>query len=135
MSGAAEGIAGLALGAISVAALFTTCIECFDIIVAGKNFSEDYEQLCTLVSPLNVIAERMVVLVGCRGAGQLHIHNRAPSCVEIEAEYGTWGLKVLWNICANHYLTVLSATCSIRALGRICGSDTKSMRWASAAIR
>ncbi|KAN0101979.1 Prion-inhibition and propagation domain containing protein [Hyaloscypha variabilis] len=50
MSGAAEGIAGLALSAISVAALFTTCIECFDIVVAGKNFSEDYEQLCALFS-------------------------------------------------------------------------------------
>ena len=49
MSAAAEGIAGLALSAISVAALFTTCIECFDIIVAGKNFSDDYEQLCALV--------------------------------------------------------------------------------------
>jgi hypothetical protein len=52
MSGVAEGIAGLALSAISVAALFTTCIECFDIVVAGKNFSEDYEQLCALVSGL-----------------------------------------------------------------------------------
>jgi hypothetical protein len=50
MSGAAEGIAGLALSAVSVAALFTTCIDCFDIVVAGKNFSEDYEQLCALVS-------------------------------------------------------------------------------------
>jgi hypothetical protein len=49
MSGVAEGIAGLALSAVSVAALFTTCIECFDIVVAGKNFSEDYEQLCALV--------------------------------------------------------------------------------------
>ncbi|KAN0110927.1 hypothetical protein V8E51_007314 [Hyaloscypha variabilis] len=36
MSGAAEGIAGLALSAVSVAALFTTCIECFDIVLAGK---------------------------------------------------------------------------------------------------
>jgi hypothetical protein len=48
MSAAAEGIAGLTLSAISVAALFTTCIECFDIVVAGKNFSKDYEQLCAL---------------------------------------------------------------------------------------
>jgi hypothetical protein len=45
MSSAAEGITGLALSAVSVAALFTTCIQCFDIVVAGKNFSEDYEQL------------------------------------------------------------------------------------------
>lgn len=41
--------AGLAIGAVSIASLFTTCIECFDIVVAGKNFSEDYEQLCALV--------------------------------------------------------------------------------------
>jgi hypothetical protein len=53
MSGAAEGIAGLTLSAISVAVLFTTCIECFDIVVAGKIFSEDYEQLCALVSSYN----------------------------------------------------------------------------------
>ncbi|TVY73484.1 Ubiquitin-conjugating enzyme E2 [Lachnellula suecica] len=49
MSGA-EAIAGLALSAVSVAALFKTCIECFDIVVAGKNFSEDFEQLCALFS-------------------------------------------------------------------------------------
>jgi hypothetical protein len=42
-------VAGLALGAVGVAGLFTTCIECFDVVVAGKNFSEDYEQLCALV--------------------------------------------------------------------------------------
>lgn len=53
MSGA-EGIAGLALSAVSVAVLLTTCIECFDIVVAGKNFSEDYEQLCALVSAPSV---------------------------------------------------------------------------------
>ncbi|KAM0125960.1 hypothetical protein ACHAO1_010325 [Botrytis cinerea] len=50
MSGAAEGLAGLALSAISVAALFTTSIECFDILIAGKNFSEDFEQLLALFS-------------------------------------------------------------------------------------
>jgi hypothetical protein len=58
MSGAVEGVAGLALSTVSVAALFTTCIQCFDIIVAGKNFSEDYEQLCTLVSALNLISRK-----------------------------------------------------------------------------
>ena len=49
MSAAAEGIAGLALSAVSVAALFTTCVECFDIVVAAREFSEDYELLCTQV--------------------------------------------------------------------------------------
>jgi len=64
MSGAAEGIAGLALGAVSVAALFTTCIQCFDIVVAGKNLSEDYEQLCALVRRLRCCCE----MVGGIGA-------------------------------------------------------------------
>ena len=44
---AAEGIAGLALSAVSVAALFTTCIQCFDIIVAGRDFGIDFELLVT----------------------------------------------------------------------------------------
>ncbi|EXJ66436.1 uncharacterized protein A1O5_10588 [Cladophialophora psammophila CBS 110553] len=50
MSGIGEGIAGLAFGAASLAALFTTCIEFFDVVVAGKHFSEEYEQLCALFS-------------------------------------------------------------------------------------
>lgn len=61
MSGAAEGLAGLALSAISVATLFSTCIECFDIVIAGKNFSEDFEQLCALVNSASV-ACKMVLL-------------------------------------------------------------------------
>ena len=46
MSGAAEGIAGLALSAVSVAALFTTCIECFDIVIRAREFRYDYQILC-----------------------------------------------------------------------------------------
>lgn len=44
-------VAGLILGVAGVTALFTTCIECFDVVVAGKGFSEDYDQLFTLVRP------------------------------------------------------------------------------------
>jgi hypothetical protein len=47
MSGAASGF--FTLSAVSVAALFKTFMECFDIGVAGKNFSENFEQLCALV--------------------------------------------------------------------------------------
>jgi hypothetical protein len=50
MSGAAEGIAGLALSAVSVATLFTTCIECYSLVVAAREFGEDYELLCTELS-------------------------------------------------------------------------------------
>ena len=50
MSGAAEGIAGLALSAVSVAALFTTCIECYSLVVAAREFGKDYELLCTELS-------------------------------------------------------------------------------------
>jgi GTPase KRas protein len=46
MSGAAEGIAGLALSAVSVASLFTTCIDCYNLVVAARDFGHDYELLC-----------------------------------------------------------------------------------------
>jgi hypothetical protein len=45
MSGVAEGIAGLTLSAISVAALFTTCIDCFNLFAAATDFERDYELL------------------------------------------------------------------------------------------
>jgi hypothetical protein len=50
MSGAAEGIAGLALSAVSVCSLFTTCIECYSLVVAARDFGQDYESLCTELS-------------------------------------------------------------------------------------
>ncbi|KAH6688812.1 prion-inhibition and propagation-domain-containing protein [Leptodontidium sp. MPI-SDFR-AT-0119] len=43
-------IAGLILGAIGISGLFSACIESFDIVVSGKHFSDDYEQLCALFS-------------------------------------------------------------------------------------
>lgn len=42
--------AGLVLGVVGVSSLFSACIGAFDVVVAGKNFSENYEQLCALVS-------------------------------------------------------------------------------------
>jgi Prion-inhibition and propagation len=42
-------IAGLFLGLFGINGLFSACIESFDIAVSGKNFSDDYEQLCALV--------------------------------------------------------------------------------------
>lgn len=46
MSGAAEGIAGLAFGAVSLSACFITCVDAFNIGVAARDFGEDYEVLC-----------------------------------------------------------------------------------------
>ena len=43
-----EGI-GLTPVAISVTALFMSCIESFDIAVEDDNLSEEHEQLCALV--------------------------------------------------------------------------------------
>ena len=45
MSGA-EAIAGLAISAVSLTALFTTCIDAFHIVLAANEFGEDYEVLC-----------------------------------------------------------------------------------------
>lgn len=50
MSGVAEGLAGLTLSAISVAALFSTCIECFNVVAAARDFGHDYELLCTALA-------------------------------------------------------------------------------------
>lgn len=50
MFGAAEGIAGLTLSAVSIAALFTTCIDCYSLVVAAREFGEEYELLCTELS-------------------------------------------------------------------------------------
>lgn len=45
MSGA-EAIAGLAISAVSLTALFTTCIDAFHIVLTAHEFGEDYEVLC-----------------------------------------------------------------------------------------
>lgn len=47
MSGVAEGVAGLTLSAVSIAALFTTCVDCFNIVVSARDFGREYELLCT----------------------------------------------------------------------------------------
>lgn len=41
--------AGLALGAIGITALFSTCIEAFDIVVTARECSREYEELSSLV--------------------------------------------------------------------------------------
>lgn len=43
-------VAGLALGVLGIAGLFTSCIENFDIVVRAKDFGEDFDLLCTQVS-------------------------------------------------------------------------------------
>ncbi|KAK8004811.1 ubiquitin-conjugating enzyme E2-16 kDa [Apiospora arundinis] len=40
-------VAGLALGVLGIAGLFTSCIENFDIVVRAKDFGEDFDLLCT----------------------------------------------------------------------------------------
>ena len=45
MSGA-EAVAGLAIGAVGLTALCTTCIDAFHIVLTAHEFGEDYEVLC-----------------------------------------------------------------------------------------
>lgn len=42
-------VAGLALAVVGVTALFSTCVEAFDIVVSAKECSRDYEELFALV--------------------------------------------------------------------------------------
>ncbi|KAM0705525.1 hypothetical protein Q7P35_006884 [Cladosporium inversicolor] len=51
MSGAEA--AGLAMGVITIASLFTTCIELLDYFELGKNYLYDYELACTKVNLLH----------------------------------------------------------------------------------
>ena len=49
-------IAGLAIGTIALASLFSTCIELFDVVELGKNAVYDYELACTKI---NLLRERL----------------------------------------------------------------------------
>ena len=42
-------VAGLAVGTVALAALFTTCIELFDYFELGRNYVYDYELACTKI--------------------------------------------------------------------------------------
>ena len=48
--------AGLAIGVVGIAALFTTCIESFDIVVKAREFGEEFDLLCTQVSANKYLA-------------------------------------------------------------------------------
>ena len=41
--------AGLVLGALGIAGLFTTAVENFDIIVRARDFGNEFDLLCTQV--------------------------------------------------------------------------------------
>jgi hypothetical protein len=36
--------AGLAIGAVSLTAIFTTCVDCFEYVQLGRNFGKDYQR-------------------------------------------------------------------------------------------
>ncbi len=42
-------VAGLVLGGLGIAGLFKACVENFDIVVRAKDFSEEFDLLCTQV--------------------------------------------------------------------------------------
>ncbi|KAK8024571.1 ubiquitin-conjugating enzyme E2-16 kDa [Apiospora rasikravindrae] len=43
-------VAGLALGVLGIAGLFTSCMENFDIIVRARDFGEEFDLMCTQLS-------------------------------------------------------------------------------------
>ena len=49
---------GLTFGGVALASLFSTCIECFDYIHAGRSFSEDFE---ILLAKLDVEKARLLI--------------------------------------------------------------------------
>lgn len=57
-------VAGLVLGAAGITALFSACIESFDIIVRSREFGNDFDLLCTQISLLQI---RLKVWGECLG--------------------------------------------------------------------
>ncbi|KAK0705675.1 hypothetical protein B0H67DRAFT_558231 [Lasiosphaeris hirsuta] len=43
-------VAGLAFGAIGIVSLFSACVECFDVFVRARGFSDDFDLLCMQLS-------------------------------------------------------------------------------------
>ncbi|KAK3369520.1 prion-inhibition and propagation-domain-containing protein, partial [Lasiosphaeria ovina] len=43
-------VAGLVVGVLGIAGLFSSCVENFDIVVKARGFGEDYDLLCTQLS-------------------------------------------------------------------------------------
>lgn len=41
--------AGLVMGALGLATIFTTCVESFDIVVRARDFCGEFDLLCTQV--------------------------------------------------------------------------------------
>lgn len=50
-------VAGLVLGTLGIAGLFKSCVENFDIVVRAKDFSEEFDLLCTQVGRLVLILD------------------------------------------------------------------------------
>jgi hypothetical protein len=47
---------GLTLGGLSLAALFSTCVECMDYIILGRNYGRDYEHS---LNKMNLLKARL----------------------------------------------------------------------------
>ncbi|KAL8776748.1 MAG: hypothetical protein Q9213_008147 [Squamulea squamosa] len=45
-----SGVEGIAIGAIGLTALFTTCVDAFNIVVTARDFDQDFEVLCADLS-------------------------------------------------------------------------------------
>lgn len=78
-------VAGLALGVLGIAGLFTSCIENFDIIVRAKDFGEEFDHQCTKVSQL------LLVTIGVPPSGLSRLYSRFSVAFGREATIGIMG--------------------------------------------
>ncbi|KAK8876817.1 hypothetical protein PGQ11_001763 [Apiospora arundinis] len=69
--------AGLALGALGIAGLFSTCIESFDIVMRAKDFGEDFDLLCTQRIRLGLWGETLGLLPSAPGQTNSVPYNRS----------------------------------------------------------
>ena len=62
--------AGLAIGAITFSSLFSTCVQCFDLVIGAKNFSKKYDFLDTQLKSVH-----LRFLIWGRAAGLATVPN------------------------------------------------------------
>lgn len=65
-------VTGLVIGAVSLASLFSTCIELFDYFELGRNYAYDYHLACTKISLLKVRLEKWGLIHKVENPGHEH---------------------------------------------------------------
>ncbi|KAF2229458.1 hypothetical protein EV356DRAFT_571130 [Viridothelium virens] len=80
--------AGLVIGAVSLTAIFTTCVDCFEYVQLGRSFGKDYQR-----SLLKLDIAKLRLSRWANTVDESHNHNQVPvgTLVEVQKVEGILG--------------------------------------------